>query len=188
MMSGLRICIITIFLTGIYLAASITLSNIFFFCNANGSLIKHEGRIIGSKLIGQLFESNIYFHGRPSANNYKNDISGSSNFPYYSSTLKEYVHNNYKTFLNANSNSLPDLNLIVESASGLDPHITYKGAIAQIDRVSKETGISKENITNIVNKLAKPRILGIFGEKILNTLEVNLEIKKELHAKASGSR
>lgn len=186
-MSGIKVCIITIILTALYLVFSVLISNILFYNKANGSLIKYNSHIVGSNLLGQSFKSNIYFQGRPSANNYKNDISGSSNFSYYSKVLQKQSLNKYDHFLTVNYNIKPDLNLITESASGLDPHITYEGAISQAERISKATGISKENIIHIINKISKPKIGKLFGERILNVLEANLEIKKELHAKAPRS-
>lgn len=187
-MAGLKICIITILLTVIYLAGSVFLSNVLFYNKANGSIIKYENKPIGSRLIGQQFQKSIYFHGRPSASNYKNDISGSSNFSYYSNDLKQSTLNNNTKFLLLNKTTKPDLNLITESASGLDPHITYEGALRQADRVSTETRINKKDIIDFINKFSRPRILGLFGQKITNVLELNLKLNKELHAKAVRSR
>ena len=177
-MTSFKICLVAIFLTIFYLLASVLFSNIFSFYQANGSLIKLEKKIIGSKLIGQNFIGPSYFHPRPSINNYKNDISGNSNFPYYSSALKENITVNHTHTKNINHNE-PDLNLITESASGLDPHITYNGALTQIERISQFSTIPKEELINILNKTAKRRILGIFGEKIVNVLELNLKINTE---------
>ena len=174
-MTSFKICLVAIFLTIFYLLASVLFSNIFLFKQSNGSLIKLEKKIIGSKLIGQNFINPSYFHPRPSISNYKNDISGNSNFPFYSTALKENISANYTHAKNTNHNE-PDLNLITGSASGLDPHITYNGALTQIERISQSSTISKEDLIKILNKTAKRRILGIFGEKIVNVLELNLKI------------
>lgn len=173
-MIGLRVCIITFLLTTIYFILSIAITNTLFFTQSNGSLIKYRNKIIGSKLIGQNFIKDVYFHSRPSLINYKNDISGNSNFPHYSKELIKNILSNTAKY----NNKLFDLNLISESASGLDPHITYKGAIAQADRVSFSTGINRAKLLEVINKKSKPRIFGIFGERIINVLELNLEIVK----------
>lgn len=176
-MTSFKICLITIVLTIFYLLASVLFSNILFWGQSKGSLIKIKKEIVGSKLIGQNFTSPSYFYPRPSLNNYKNDISGNSNFPFYSNILKDNISLNYTNTKNINHNE-PDLNLISESASGLDPHITYTGALTQIERISQITHIPKEELIKIINTTAKPRILGIFGKRIVNVLELNLKIQE----------
>jgi K+-transporting ATPase ATPase C chain len=175
-MTGLRVCIITIILTAIYFVLSVATTNIIFTNQSNGSLITKDNKILGSRIIGQNFTKNIYFHGRPSLNNYRNNISGNSNFPYYSAKLRDNISNNILRYKEKNHNSNFDLNIISESASGLDPHITYQGAIGQIERISASTGISKGKLINLITKKSKPRIFGIFGEKIVNVLELNIEL------------
>ena len=186
-MTALRVCIITMLLTLLYLISTVLLTSILFPGKSNGSLIKINHKIIGSKLIGQEFKSNLYFHGRPSFSNYKNDISGNSNFPYYSESLVSFIKDKHKTSLLLNNGNKSDLNFITESASGLDPHITYKGTLAQIDRVANAGKINEETIRTLINKNSKPRIAGLFGEKIVNVLELNVELNK-IYAKTPGSR
>ena len=186
-MMALRVCLITIIFTVIYIVSSVLLSNILFLRKSNGSLIKIDRKIIGSKLIGQEFKSSKYFHTRPSFNNYQNNISGSSNYAYYSKTLKESVLENYIKFMLLNHDKNPDLNIITESASGLDPHITLEGALSQINRISNVTGISSEEIIKIVRKKSRGHILGLFGQKIVNVLELNSELQT-LYAKTPRPR
>ncbi len=181
-MTGIKVCMVTILLTIIYLASSVFFSTIVFNCNANGSLIKSNNKIIGSKLIGQEFSNPLYFHNRPSLNNYKNNISGNTNDAYYSKRLIENIKTNHINHKIKNFNSSPDLNLISESASGLDPDITYEGAISQIERISKLSGVTKDDLIKLLNKKAKPLVFGISGQKIINVLELNLELK-QLYAK-----
>ena len=177
-MSGIKVCFISIIFTIIYLFSSVFFSNLFFNNNSNGSLLILNKKVLGSKLIGQEFTSNNYFHSRPSQNNYKNNLSGNSNLSYYSKDLANLVLNNYQSTLKKNLNNKPDLNLITESASGLDPHITYNGALSQADRISKSSSTSKELLIMIINEKSKPLIAGLFGEKIVNVLELNLELNK----------
>lgn len=186
-MGGIKICIVTMFLTVIYLLVTVLISNLLFYYQSNGSLVKINNSIIGSKLIGQEFKRPIYFHGRPSKYRYKNDISGSSNFPYFSNDLRKNIKQNYNDFLNQNMNLSPDLNLITESASGLDPHITYKGALSQVNRISLHSELGKEKIIEIINKKSKGTVLRLFGTKIINVLELNIELYK-YHGKKTWSR
>ena len=185
-MSGIRVCIISMIFTFIYLITSIMLTNLIFPNKSNGSLIKIKNKIIGSKLIGQEFTSNVYFHGRPSLHHYKNNISGNSSFPYFSTELIKNTQDNYSLFTKENPNSIPDLNLITESASGLDPHITYTSALNQTERITKFSHLDKEQVIKIVQKCSKPRIFSLFGDKIVNVLDLNLKLK-DLYAKTSRS-
>ena len=178
-MIALRVIFITIVLTLLYLFSSVLLTNILCNYNANGSLIKLNNKIIGSKLIGQSFKSNKYFHNRPSLNDYRNDISGCSNYPYSSEELINAIKKHYKDFLSFTENEKPDLAQIAESASGLDPDITYEGALSQVKRLSKETGLSTSAIKDIINKKSKSIVFGIVGQKILNVLELNLELENK---------
>src|SRR3989338_627290 len=171
-MTALRVCLISIIFTCLYVFSTVLISCIIMHNQANGSFIKTNNKIIGSKFIGQEFTSNKYFHGRPSLNHYKNDISGNSNFPFYSKELTENTLNNLKKY---RSNAI-DANLITESASGLDTHITYNGALLQIDRIAQSRGIAKEELLKLINKNAKPHIFGIFGEKIVHVLELNISL------------
>ena len=186
-MTGIRVCLVCIILTAAYIASTVLVSNLLFYNASNGSLIKLNDNIVGSKLIGQQFKSNIYFHGRPSAYNYINDISGNSNLPYYSEKLKGKISKNYNHFFKTNSGSKPDLNLIVESASGLDPHITYIGALSQVNRIASNSTINKAKLIQIIKEKSRPRIIGLFGEKIITVLELNLELEK-LYATKTRSR
>lgn len=181
-MTGIKVCIITIFFTAIYVAGTILLSNLFFYEKSNGSLCKVNNKIIGSRLIGQEFKSNLYFQGRPSLYNYKNNISGNSNLPYYSNELKNTVNKNRFDFLNQNNQTKPDLNLITQSASGLDPQITYEGALSQVNRIANTSGISKEILTSLIKQNSKSLAFELFGQKIVNVLELNLELTKILRS------
>lgn len=177
-MIGFRVCLITILLTALYLLISVGTTTIFINHKSNGSTITTDEKIVGSTLIGQRFNNKIYFHSRPSANNYRNDFSGNSNLAYKSNEIKEYTEKTKLEFNQRNQNNAQDLNIISESASGLDPHITTEGALAQVKRVSKNSMLTEEQIKTLISNNSKPRIAGIFGEKIVNVLELNLDVNK----------
>lgn len=185
-MTSIRVCLITILLTIVYLFASVGISNLFLYQKANGSLIKSSNRIVGSRLLGQNFTKDIYFQGRPSLYNYKNNISGNSNYSYFSNDLSSQTLKNYHLFIEKDNNK-PDLNIISESASGLDPHITYLGALSQTSRIGSLRNLKRETITSIIEKNAMPSIFGLFGQKIVNVLELNLELD-EINVKTSRTR
>lgn len=175
-MIGLRICLATMLLTAFYIFTSVQISCLIFNNKANGSLIKRNSKIIGSRLIGQNFTNLKYFHSRPSSNNYKNDISGNSNFPYHSKELKKFISIQNNNYLKINEKIAPDLNSISESASGLDPHITMKNAINQAYRISKNTNIDEREIINLINKKSKRS--GFSANQIVNVLELNIELER----------
>ena len=177
-MSTIKICIVTIFLTIVYIIVSVCISNLFFNSNANGSLIYEGKDCIGSKLIGQLFTQNYYFHGRPSLHNYQSDISGNSNSAYYSKELKKETLKREILFKEINLGEFPTIHIITESASGLDPDITEESALRQAERISRTTNTDKNDIIKIIRETSKPRILNLFGEEIVNVFELNLRIRK----------
>ncbi len=177
-MTNIKIIFVTCILTALYILTSVSLTNLVFKEQSNGSLIIEKNIIIGSRLIGQEINSNKYFQGRPSQNKYKNDLSGNSNYGYHSEKLKETINNNYKTYIKKNNSTPTSLNDISESASGLDPHILISSAYNQINKISNNSELSKEQIIKIIEKHSKPRIGGLFGDKIVNVLEANIELKR----------
>jgi len=151
---------------------------------ANGSLILKDGKIIGSELIGQKFDSTIYFWSRPSAIAYNPIPSGASNFGPTSKALKKQVDDRRAAF--ATSNSITDsgtipLEMIFASASGLDPHISPKAALMQVDRIVKVRQLDaekKQQILNVITKLSEAPQFLILGENRINVLALNLELDK----------
>ena len=176
--------IVMIVISVAYIAGSVLICNLILKERSNGSLIQINGNIIGSKYIGQEFTNNSFFHSRPSLNHYKNNISGNSNQAYDSSDLQSTIISNHKRIkeVNNGTNNI-DLNLISESASGLDPHITLNSAITQIPRIAKYSGIKEAELLNIVEKKAVPRIFGLFGEKLVNVLKLNLTLREQYGTK-----
>ncbi len=185
-MVAVRVCFVTIILTILYLLGSVLIATLIFNYNSTGSLVYLDKKIIGSKLIGQDFKDKFFFHNRPSQANYKNDISGNSNYPYYSKKLLKTISDNYNSYKNENFGNEPDLNILTESASGLDPDITYEAAISQSKRIAKLSRLSEEQIVSLIKKKASPLVLGLFGQKIVNVLELNIELK-QIYAKTRRS-
>lgn len=138
---------------------------------ANGSLVMRDGRVVGSRLIGQDFTGDGYFHGRRSAVGYDASTSGGSNYGPSSAALVERVEA-ARTELGADAPT----DLLTTSGSGLDPHITPDGARFQIARVALARGIPEAQLARLVEAQVIPRQLGILGEEVVNVLELNLAL------------
>lgn len=170
------------------------LSQIIFPQQANGSLIKMDGKVVGSELVGQDFTDERLFHCRPSAVNYniftqkegnKQIIpsSGSENLASSNPKLEKRINEDIKKFLQENptikKEDIP-ADIITASGSGLDPHISVDAARVQMDRVSKNTHISKTELEKLIKDNTENKLLGIFGEEKVNVLKLNLSIMREI--------
>lgn len=163
---------------------------------ANGSIVKVDGKEVGSKLIGQDFEDVRFFHGRVSAVNYDTRpanssealvlASGSQNLAVSNPKLAERIKKDMDDFLKNHPNlAAKDLpaNLFTSSFSGLDPDIDLLSANVQVDGISAATGLDKSKIEQIIRDNTTSRSLGIFGTERLNVLEANIAIYKLINSK-----
>jgi K+-transporting ATPase ATPase C chain len=182
---ALKFLLIMTILTGIIYPLLMTgLAQLSFPSKANGSLIMKDGKIIGSELIGQKFDSTIYFWSRPSAIDYNPIPSGASNLGLTSDKLKKQVAE--RRILFATLNSITDTTtipkeMIFASASGLDPHISQKAALLQVDRIAKARNfntIQKQNLVQSVKDLTETLQFLVLGEERVNVLVLNLELNK----------
>lgn len=148
---------------------------------AEGSLVVIDGRIVGSELIGQTFQSPGYFHGRPSYVNYSANGSGASNLGPTSARLMEEVSRRIDQVRRENSlstdQSVP-ADLVLASGSGLDPHISRQGAMEQVARVAKERGLEHSEVQGLIDRNVEPAMLGIMGQERVNVLRLNLALDK----------
>lgn len=167
----------------IYPLAVWAIAQLVFLDKAGGSPVKKENRVIGSVLIGQPFSGPGFFHPRPSAagQGYDARASGGSNLGPLSRSLVEQVKNRLKVY--RQENNLPPqtpvpIDAVTASASGLDPHISVPNARLQAGRVATARGIGREKVLAAIAACTEDRQLGIFGEKRVNVLLLNLELQK----------
>jgi potassium-transporting ATPase KdpC subunit len=182
-----RIFLFLTLLTGIIYPVFITgMAQIMFPFQANGSLIVKNNQKTGSKLIGQNFDSTIYFISRPSAVSYNPLPSGGSNYGLTNEKLKNLVAWRKQQFIAFNQldslTSIPP-EMLFASASGLDPHISQKAALLQVNRVAKARNFDpaqkQKLIECILECTEKPQFL-FLGEERVNVLLLNLEVDKIL--------
>lgn len=179
---AIRLAIMTLVITGIAYPLIITgIAQVAFPKQANGSLVKRDGKVIGSELIGQQFTRPEYFHPRPSAagDGYDASASGGSNLGPTNEKLIERVSVDVQRVQKDN----PDLagrrvpaDMVTTSASGLDPDITPANAYAQVTRVARARGVSVGNIRKLVDTNITKRQLGMLGELRVNVLGLNMAL------------
>jgi K+-transporting ATPase ATPase C chain len=171
--------VLTVLLGIIYPFVMTGLSELLFKEKARGSLIEREGKVIGSRLIGQPFKGPGYFHSRPSAagSGYDAAASGATNLgPTSKQLFEEQVRARAKQLHSENPGVKIPIDLITSSGSGLDPHISPAAAEFQIPRVARERRISEDEVRQLVRKHTEGRQLGVLGESRVNTLELNLAL------------
>jgi K+-transporting ATPase ATPase C chain len=171
--------------TGLIYPFVITLISILVFPGkAAGSLIEKDGKIIGSELIGQKFESDKYFWSRPSAIDYNPAPSSGTNLGPTSAKLKQLYEDRKKIFIEKNmindASAIPN-EMFFASASGVDPHISPLSAILQVERVAKTRNFDqskKEKLIQLIDSLTEKPQFGFLGNSVVNTLLLNLELDK----------
>jgi K+-transporting ATPase ATPase C chain len=171
--------IVTTILLGIVYPFVVTLlAQVIFPSQANGSLITVNGKIVGSRLIGQPFSSPGYFRSRPSAagTGYDAQNSGGSNLGPTNKTLIDRVTSDAQKAQAENPGTPVPIDLITTSGSGLDPHISPEAAAFQAPRIAKERNIPESDVTALIAKHTEPRQLGFLGEPRVNVLELNLDL------------
>src|SRR5882757_3864061 len=164
---------------GIYPLIVFGIAQAAFHDKANGSLIvEKDGTVRGSKLLGQQFAGEKYFHPRPSAagNGYDAANSGGSNLGPTSQKLSDAIKERIGAYRKENGLSENDsvpADAVTASGSGLDPHISLRNAELQTPRVAKARGLSEEKIRELVEQNTNTRDLGVLGDPGVNVLSLN---------------
>ena len=187
-----------------YPLAMTGISAVIFPNQATGSLVQMDGKTIGSALVGQEFTQDYYLWGRPSAYHYNtyttdgqgNQVysdgtpftglgSGSDNMAPTNPELKQRVQQDMQAFLEKNPGVQPQqipTDLLTSSGSGLDPHISVQAAQIQVPRIAKASGLSEQQVQEIIQNHTTGKLAGIFGEETVNVLLVNLDITKAMES------
>jgi potassium-transporting ATPase KdpC subunit len=159
---------------------------------SQGSLIERDGKVVGSALIGQDFESDKYFHGRPSATTapdpndasksvpvpYNAANSGGSNLAPSNKALIDRVQTGLEKLRKENPSSQVPVDLVTTSGSGLDPDISPAAAYFQVPRVAKARNLTEDRVRQLVGEHVEERFLGIIGEPRVNVLLLNLALDR----------
>lgn len=148
---------------------------------ANGSLIVQQGKVVGSSLIGQRFDKPEYFNSRPSAVDYNASGSGGSNLGPTSKKLaeqvKERIAKEGKRARGQEAHIAADM--VLSSASGLDPHISIENAKLQATRIAKIRSLQISKLDELISNNTDSEFLGIWGQEGVNVLKLNIALDKE---------
>ncbi|TKH44456.1 potassium-transporting ATPase subunit KdpC [Paenibacillus terrae] len=184
---ALRTSVLMILLCGLaYPLVSTGVAQVLFPQQANGSMLRNaEGQVVGSELIGQSFANPAFFQGRISSIDYNGAGSGSSNYAPSNPALIQRVKDSIADWQKNNPDvpiSQVPVDLITNSGSGLDPHISPQAAQVQIPRISGLTGIAQDKLKALVQEQTEGRSAGVFGEPRVNVLKLNLALEAQTQA------
>jgi potassium-transporting ATPase KdpC subunit len=178
-------------ITGLVYPLTMTgIAQVLFPRQAQGSLIERNGVVVGSELVGQVFESDKYFHGRLSATTapdpkdstktvtapYNAANSGGSNLGPSNKALVDRVQGDIDKLKQENPSAAIPADLVTTSASGLDPHISPEAALFQVSRIAKARNLPEDRIRQLVADHTEGRFLGLLGEPRVNVLLLNLAL------------
>jgi potassium-transporting ATPase KdpC subunit len=180
------ILVMTVVLGLVYPLAVTGISQLAFPGAANGSEVSLDGKVVGSKLIGQEFKGKGYFHSRPSATGYSGNLTFFGNVGPNSVEGREEVEANLADYLRTERPYDKDLtkdgvpvDAVTNSASGVDPQISVANARIQAHRVAAVRGLSLEEVEALVAEHTAGRGLGVFGEPGVNVLELNVALEEK---------
>jgi K+-transporting ATPase ATPase C chain len=180
---ALKLIVLMTLILGILYPIAITgITQAIFPHRASGSILVNNGKVIGSVLIGQKFESDRYFWPRPSAIDYNPLPSGGSNLGPTSAELQKQIVSRRTILLKThglNERAIIPLDLLFASGSGLDPHISPEAARFQINRITRTRGFDKngENeLHKLIDKYIEPRDFVVLGEPRINVIKLNVAL------------
>jgi potassium-transporting ATPase KdpC subunit len=164
------------------------LAQLMFHDKANGQLLRKDGQLVGSRIIGQSFTAPQYFHSRPSAagNGYDAANSGGSNYAPTNKKLIDRVAGDVAALQTEHPGTDIPVDLVTASGSGLDPDITLAAAEFQVGRVAGERHLSEDAVRKLISRHIEGRQLGFLGEPRVNVLLLNLDLDQLVAQTASA--
>ncbi|ENV36176.1 K+-transporting ATPase, C subunit [Acinetobacter venetianus RAG-1 = CIP 110063] len=177
--SSLGLVLVGFLIAGVlYCSVSVSLAQLLFPKQANGSVIELNGKIVGSSLVGQNFVSEQYFHSRPSTGNYNVDGVAGSNLAVSNPELQKQIKE--RTLQFAQSNQILEQHvppeMITASGSGIDPDISPESALLQVKRVAQQRALAEQKVRDLVQQQIQPVQLGLYGQARVNVLQLNIAL------------
>ncbi|HYJ20387.1 MAG TPA: potassium-transporting ATPase subunit KdpC [Solirubrobacterales bacterium] len=182
----LAVVVLTLFLGVVYPLAVTGVAQVVFPGKADGSLVEVDGKVVGSRLIGQEFKGRGYFHPRPSATGYSGNVTFFANVGPNSVEGREVVRENLASYLalekpfdrTLTKDRVP-VDAVTQSASGVDPHISEANARIQAHRIAAARKLPLGEVEDLIAANTDGRAFGLLGEPGVNVLELNLALDKE---------
>lgn len=176
---GMGLVLVGFLMAGLlYTTASVSIAQLIFPKQANGSLIELKGTIVGSSLVGQPFSSEQYFHGRPSAVSYNVDAMAGSNLAISNPELQKQIKQRTVQFAHhhhISEQQVPN-EMITASGSGIDPDISPESALLQVKRVAGQRHLAEQQLRDLVQQQIQPAQFGVYGQARVNVLQLNLAL------------
>jgi K+-transporting ATPase ATPase C chain len=179
LITAVLMTLLTTLLFGLLFPLVITgMARVLFPGKADGQLLTRNGKVVGSRLIGQSFSSPGYFHSRPSSagTGYDAGNSSGSNLGPTNQSLIARVQGDADRLQAENPGVAIPMDLLTSSGSGLDPHISPEAAEFQVPRIARERGLSEDVVREAVRQHSEARQFGFLGEPRVNVLELNLTL------------
>jgi K+-transporting ATPase ATPase C chain len=182
----IAIVAMTVVLGLLYPLAITGISQVAFPGAANGSKVSVDGKVVGSRLIGQEFKGKAWFHSRPSATGYSGNVTFFGNGGPNSIELREELREELAAYVKQNKpydHSLTredvPVDAVTQSASGVDPDISAANALIQAHRIAAVRHLPLDRVEELIDQNTDGRSLGVLGEPGVNVLELNIAINKE---------
>ena len=182
--ASIGLTIMSLGLCGFLYSATVTgLGQLLFPAQANGSLIELDGKILGSSLVAQPFTDPKYFQPRPSAANYDPMAMAGSNMARTNPELTKIIEQRIADIEardHIEGRQIPS-DLVTASGSGIDPEISLKSAMIQVQRVAAARHLSDQQVIELIQQYTVKPTFGVLGQERINVLELNLaldQIKK----------